>query len=1113
MASSSALIGREPELARLQEGLEEAARGRGRLVLVAGEPGIGKSRLVDELAAAARERGVVVLWGRCWEAGGAPAYWPWVQALRAFSRDVPPNRLRDLAERYATDLVQILPELADVVPDIAPQTTMDPEGARFRLFDSTTMFLRNAASADPIVIILEDLHAADTPSMLLLQFVAREIETSRLLVVGTYRDTEIVRDHPLVGAIGELMREPMTERMSLQGLDAPEVSRLIEMTADTVPAAGLVSAVHKETEGNPLFVGEIVRLLAAEGRLERSGSTTTRLGVPEGIRAVILRRFGHLSYECSEMLRTASIIGHEFPLDILERLTAISREELVELLGEAERAGVVAEVALRRMRFAHALFREALYDELTPAERVRLHRNTAEILEAQYGDDPGPYLAELAHHFFDAARGGDAAKALAYSRRAAERAAELLAYEEAVRLFGMALEALELHDPADEATRAALLLAMGDAQGRAGMAPDAKASFLAVAELARRLGDAEMLARAALGRGGRFVWERAGSDPHVIPLLEDALRGIGEDDHPLHVRLLARLACALRSLPEAARSDALSRKAVDMAERLGDRSALAHALDGRYGAIWWPDNSEERLAIAERILDVAKDLDDKEIMFQGHHCRWTAMFELGDVVAMRTEIEEMDRLAEELRQLSQRWVAAAASALLALLQGRFAEAEELSQEALERGSIAQLDAVSAFRAQIYAIRRDQGRLPEVEDLARRSTEEFPWYALHHCALAMIYVETGRRDEARAILDVLAHDDFGGLLWDNEWLLALAWIAQLCVMLQDAERAAVVNRLLLPHAKRNILGHGEGCAGVCARYLGLTAAVAGRHEEAVAHLQAAIEDNTRLGARPFVAHSQHELARSLASSGAPAELDRARNLVRASLATARELGMPALERQAAELARTLGMPEPASPVQITPVPVLERANEFVREGEYWSISYEGSSFRMRDSKGLQYIATMLASPGRELHVFDLIGSRELAGTHGREDAPTVRDLGDAGALLDPEAKAAYRSRLAEIDREIDEARSWGDDERAARAEEEREALIGQLAGAVGLGGRDRKAASAAERARVNITRAIKSAVARIAEQSPALGQHFAVTLRTGTFCSYMPDPRAGSGWKT
>jgi len=1114
MPSSSTLVGREREVALIRAALEEASRARGRLVLLSGEPGIGKSRLADEIADAARASGATVLWGRCWEAGGAPAYWPWVQALRTLVRDAAPDRLRELAGAGAGDLAQIVPELNDVFTELPPPPTMDPEGARFRLFDSTATFLRNAGAAGPLVVILEDLHAADTPSMLLLQFLAPQLSTSGLLVLGTYRDTEIVRDHPLVGAIGELMREPTTQRIALTGLEPTEVSRLIEATAERVPPAGLVAAVHKETEGNPLFVGEIVRLLAAEGRLDRSATATTRLGVPEGIRAVILRRFGHLSYECSSALQRASIIGHEFGLDILERLAGVGRAELAILLGEAETAGVVAEVSLGRMRFAHALFREALYEELPAADRVRLHRTTAEILEAQYGEDAGPHLAELAHHFFDAARGGDAGKALAYSRRAAARAAQLLAYEEAVRLYGMALEALQLQDPGDIATRADLFLAMGDAQARAGDVPDAKETFLAVADLGRRLDKPELLARAALGRGGRFVWERAGHDAHLIPLLEDALRAIGDADHPLHVRLLARLACALRSNLENARSDELSRKAVEMAERIGDRAALAYALDGRFGAIWWPDNAVQRLEIAERILEVAKDLDDKEISYQGHHCRWATFFELGDVVRMRSELDELDRIAEELRQPSQRWVTAAGRALFAILQGHYDEAEELSAQALAHGSVAQLDAKSAFRAQTYAIRREQGRLTEVEDIARLSVEEFPWYAVHRTAVAMICLETGRADEAGGILDDLARDDFAGLLWDNEWLLALAWIAELCVTLGDARRASTVYRLLLPHARLNILGHGEGCAGSVSRYLGMTAATAGRREEAAQHFEVAIEHNVRLGARPFVAHTQHEYAEMLLSTGEVADRDRARELIEEALGTARQLGMTALERKVVGVAARVGIAEPPIVAPSAGRSGDGGANEFLREGEYWTVVYEGDAFRLRDSKGLGYVARLLAKPGRELHALDLIGggSGGAGPRPSRQDAAALRpDAGDAGAVLDEEAKRAYRERLAEIDAEIDEAGAWGDPERSARAEEEREALLQQLAGAVGLGGRDRKAVSVAERARVNVTRAIRSALGRISEVSPALGKHLEATLRTGMFCSYTPDPRSEASW--
>ena len=385
--------------------------------------------------------------------------------------------------------------------------------------------------------MLDDLHAADEPSLLLLRFVAREIADSRLMVVCAYRDVDPALRDPLTSALAELVREPHTVQVALAGLREPDVQEYIGLSTGTEPAPQLVQAIRAETEGNPLFVAEVVRLLDAEGRI---GEADAHLRIPPGVRAVIGQRVARLSEPCRNLLVAASVMGREFGLDALARLNELDRDELLDVLDEALAERVVTDVpgSPGRLRFGHALIRDTLYDELSSARRLHLHEAAAEALEAVYSADLEPHLAELAHHYFAAAPAGVAAKALEYARRAGDRAASQLAYEEAMRLYEMALTLVE-----EDADRCALLLALGDAQaqGRRHARRPRRPSARRPTSL-KGLGLPELLAEAALGYGGRIIWEVSRGDAEYVPLLERALAGLGEEDSTLRVMLLARLA-------------------------------------------------------------------------------------------------------------------------------------------------------------------------------------------------------------------------------------------------------------------------------------------------------------------------------------------------------------------------------------------------------------------------------------------------------------------------------------------------------------------------------------------------------------------------------------------
>ncbi|MFN2470724.1 MAG: AAA family ATPase [Gaiellaceae bacterium] len=869
-AVTDTFVGRDRELAELERSLERALGGRGHLVLVAGEAGIGKSLLADEFARRARRAGAQVFWGRSWEAGGAPAYWPWVQALRAYVRDATPVSVRADLGAGAADVAQLVPELRELLPDLPAAAAAESEGARFRLFDSTASLLRNASRRRALVIILDDLHAADEPSLLLLQFLAPQLTETRVLVFGMYRETELEGDHPLRPALAEFARAPGTVTLSLAGLARDDVPQLIERISGTHPAAAVSDAIYSQTEGNPLFVVEVVRLLVAEGTLDDVGEgRIRRVALPAGVREVIDRRLRRLSEDSRRVLTLASVFGREFTLDMLAAVSDVPTEALLDRLDDALGASLVTEApgTFGRLRFSHALVREALYDELSQLRRIRLHRRAGEALERIYAANPHPHLAELAHHFFMAAPSGDLDKALEYGRRAGEQAVDMTAYEEAIRLYRMGLDLLDVRKSPDEELRCGLLLRLGDSRARAGDIAGARGTFLKAAALAKKLSLADQLGRAALGYGGRFVWDAARGDPHLVPLLEDALRELPDVDSHLRARLLARLAAGpLRDDVDRERRDVLSRQAVEIARRLGDPGTLAYALDGRYNAVWGPSNLGERLEISSELVKAATAAGDRERALQGHHYRALALLEAGDIPAVHAELEAKAKLAEELRQPAQRWYLA-----------------------------------SVCRAiHLHALRSAQGRLREHEESMRRAAADFPTYVVLRCVLAHLYNELGRDRETGTLLQELAADDFAALPVNEEWLFGMSLLADVAGAAGDELQAAALYELLLPYAALNAVSAPGSCRGSVSRNLGILAAKLSRLDAAAQHFEDALAMNARTGSRPWVAQTQYDYARMLREHMGPENAEPARQLLSDCRRAAGELGMRSLLERVSHL---------------------------------------------------------------------------------------------------------------------------------------------------------------------------------------------------------------------
>ena len=904
---ASVFVGREPELGALLGGLESALAGRGRLFLITGEPGIGKSRLADEFANRAREQGTAVLIGRCWEVGGAPAFWPWVQALRAPVLEHDAVTLRSELGAGASDVARIVPELRERLLDLPDPPSLDAEGARFRFFEAVASFLRNMAQKQPILLVLDDLHAADESSLVLLRFVASELGTSRLLVVGAYRDVDPAVTDQLATTLAELSREPVTTTLSLTGLNESDVARFIEDSMADIPSASVVETMHAETEGNPLFVVEIVRLLAAEGRLDVSAGP--RLPIPPTVHEVIGRRLRHLSAECHGVITLASALGREFDLDALTAVSGHDSASLLELLDEAIAARVVTRVpgTERRLRFAHGLMRDLVYSELRAKRRMALHGEVGRALEQVYEVRLEPHLAELAHHFL-LASADERGKAFDYARRAADRAMDQLAYEEAARVYGLALDALDPHEVGDLPVRCELLLSLGEAREAAGQAAKSKEAFIRAAEIGRSTGSREQLARAALGYGGRLTWLRpAAGDTRLVPLLEEALEALGHDDTTLRAMLLARLASALRddALPE--RREALSREAVAIARRLDDPLTLFSVLIGHRMIAWAPENVHEHLEIASEIVRLADEAGDAERRADARLMRTDGYLIRGDIRGVRADLNAAARLSAEARRATATWHLLVHQAFLALLEGRFFEAETLIAEMAEVGEDAQApDAASSAVTQTFALRWGLGGIDEIRSDIERMVEERPARVFFRCVLAVADLELRDYEGARGTLEDLAQDDFGRIPRDKEWMLALSLLVEVATTLDDVDQTSVLYRLLEPYGHLVVVNAHEFSIGSAARTLGLAATQLGRFDAADRHFHDALTINEQLGARPWLARTEYDYARMRLARHEAGDVGAAIELLQSALPRCQELAMEPLAASMTGLLSELGV---------------------------------------------------------------------------------------------------------------------------------------------------------------------------------------------------------------
>lgn len=917
-------FGRRRELDALAAALACAVAGQARTVLLAGEPGIGKTRTAQELVVQAQQRGVLALWGRCPEEPGAPPYWPWFQLLRRWAAlhddSVLAATVGPAAAQIAALDAELAPRLAAVLPaaaavyaqalsgatppegpvGAASPVATDPAEARFRLFDSIAGLWQRAAARQPLLLVFDDLHRADESSLRLLEFVTAQLHASPVMVLGTFRDAEVGRQHPLTASLAELGRQTPLQRLLLGGFDLTE-------TAQLVAAAGLSASeatlLHEQTEGHPLFLVELARDLAPSRGLDRRQ-------LRKGVRDVIGARLNQLSPPCLALLQHAAVIGREFEDDLLCQLaTELTPQQRLAALDEARTSSLIGEAAdTGRWQFTHALVRDGLYDEMPAPQRARLHHEIAVALESRHRADLTPSLSALAHHWHAAGPAGSAAKAIEYATRAAERASAMQAHEEAIRHYLLACAALPVAP--DPRQRCRLLLGLGRAQISAGQSAIALSTFADAAACARRAPDWSLLAACAIGFGNA-QWRQGGEGSKAVTLIEEAL-ALGQAlevkaDTQERVQLLSAACRALLFSNRPAEAEQAFREAVVIARRIGDPMTLFCALSAIVPGRWFPDSLPLRIAAAREAL---------ELVQRAPHLDWPIgtltgwyggdLMESGETALATQAARSHLAHSEATRQPFDQATATTALAMIASHEGRFAEAEVLALQALRCGErFDRENAAGIFGVQMFTLRRHQGRLGELVPVLRHFLANQAVAATWAPGLAIVHHDLGSRDAAREVFDKLAAQGFAGVPHDAIRAASLGYLAEVCAGLDDAHHAAVLYRLLLPLAERNVVfGAHTASLGSAARLLGMLAATLERWDLAQQHFEFALVFDERTGGRPWLARSRCDFAAMLLRRRGPGDADRALPLLAAAIDDATTLGMSGVEKTVLQMQQQL-----------------------------------------------------------------------------------------------------------------------------------------------------------------------------------------------------------------
>ena len=905
-------VGRQQEMAELKAALDDAMSGQGHIVMIAGEPGIGKTRTARELTIHAERQGAQVFWGWCYEEGGAPPYWPWVQLVRAYVQQANADQLAAEMGTGAADISEIVAEVRGKLPHLKTPPTLEPEQARFRLFDSITTFLKNAAQSQPLMLVLDDLHWADRSSLQILEFLAKDIASSRLLLVGTYRDVEVSRRHPLSQTLGNLMRESSVggfQRMQLGSLTQQEVGEFVEASIGVALSQDVRELLHGRTDGNPLFVGEVTRQIGPEDLTVGGAWANT---IPEGIRDAIGRRLERLSEQCSEVLTTASIIGKDFDFRLLNILSGdMSEDQLLQMVDEAVSFHLIEEVPgqMDRYQFSHALIQQTLAEEVSTSRRVRLHARIAEGLEKLYGDDAEAHSAELAHHFAEAQTSTGPDKMVRYSLLAGEQALAAYAWDEALTHFESGLVARDITlsgtKAASDDEAAALLFGLSQAQVATlerHQRHEALGSLSRAFDYYAEAGDVSRAVAVAETPMFVMVGEATGMTQIVSRALELVPPGSYEAG-----RLLARHG-SLLGLDEgdyAAAQDAFT-SALTIAQSQGDVALEVRTLANATQVNLHHGRSQETIETGLRAIELASRIDDPRQEATARYYTSFALAQIGDLEGARRHSTALLALARRLRDRQLLAIAFSANQRLCLLQGEWDSARDYIDGglALLPKEVRLLAGRATLEYQTGDFGQGRSYLDRLLESVRLNppgpTTPYGMLASLIPTVARISGVIDRFEIAKEAADAVLSSPS---VAPQNVLLARFALGLMSVQQFDVSAAGVQYSYL--ETRRGTMGPARMAMD---RLLALLSQTMGNMDHAMAHFEEALAFCGDGGYRPEMAWTCSDYADALIQRNGQGDSSKAQSLLDESLAIATELGMrPLMERVSDRLGRVPAQP--------------------------------------------------------------------------------------------------------------------------------------------------------------------------------------------------------------
>jgi len=1058
------LVGRDQECEQLHAAVIGAARTRGGLWLISGEPGVGKTRLCEAVQDHARAHGFGVAWSRCDERDERASGAAWRQIVEAVLADSSqPVQLR----------ARLGPAAGELAPAAAPATPAPPVTG-FALVEATVAFLREASAARPLLVVIDDLHLADAASLFVLQHVAQQARHLPLLLLATYRDAEARTDDVVDRGIAALARG--ATRLPLRGLTQAELTALLPLwLGDTALPKNMVAVLHQRSGGNPLFARELAHDLAL--RLATIGSTesSTNLSIAPAVADAIAGRIRRVGPDARAILEVAAIVGRTFACPLVATVARCEEALVLRAIEAGVQAGLIEPVrGTTRFAFANSVVRTLLYRQLATEPRARLHLAVAIHVEPQWARGPVPRFSDLANHF---RLGAASERAAHYHRLAGLQAGEQGLFESARRQLELALGSTPAEAATDE--RFGTLVALANAMAALGDVAGAAEHAHAAIRLVRGRGEPAALARVALGLSTRAAHSIGG--PRAHRLHQEALAALGDRSPALRARLLSATCAACADRTE---REQLGRAAIDLARSDGDPGLLASVLSDVIIHLAWVDNADERLAWTVELEALAARLDRPSAAYASSHARVGALVELGDLAAAAHQAGIGARIGRELRAATATWKIEVQAAMLAAAQGRLADAERLADSARALGQKAGVpaEAGAAWLLIRWRIRREQDRLGELTDelTARVAADE---NAIWTIALAQVRAASGDRAGAATLLAPILATDLEQHPTDLEGLAVLVTLAEASLDTGDDRVRRRLHDLLRRFASRTaMLGGTQVVIGPVALVVGQLAAALGRHHAALPALESALARARDGGSEVAAATAAVALASCLQQLGGYP--GRIAPLLAYARDTYQRVGLPARADRIDQ--RLVEAPPVAAAVASLPFAV-------VREENLWRVTLGPRTVWVRDSLGMGYLDELVHRAGHDVHV------HELANAAAAEELPVE---GDAGELLDLRARSAYRARVKALEPMIAEAERTGAGERARTARAELDFIATELARAVGLGGRLRRAGSRSERLRQSVTKRVREAIQRIADQDPEVGGYLGQQVRTGVYCCFV-----------